>query len=112
METKELYYPQISAQAGSYTFEEGVEAQRLGFDCVGTTLSGYTAYTKGRSLPDFEMIEKLARTLTIPVIAEGGIWTPEQLERALATGATAAVVGTAITRPREITRRFVSAIEK
>ena len=25
METKELYYPQISAQAGSYTFEEGVE---------------------------------------------------------------------------------------
>ena len=27
METKELYYPQISAQAGSYTFEEGVELE-------------------------------------------------------------------------------------
>lgn len=29
METKELYYPQISAQAGSYTFEEGVELEIL-----------------------------------------------------------------------------------
>ena len=94
------------------TYEEGVEAQRLGFDCAGTTLSGYTPYTKGRTLPDFEMIGRLAKDLSIPVIAEGGIWSPEQLQKALEAGATAAVVGTAITRPREITRRFVSAIEK
>ena len=58
------------------------------------------------------MMERLARDLTIPLIAEGGIWTPEQLQKALATGAAAAVVGTAITRPRDITKRFVAAIEK
>ena len=29
METKELYYPQISAQAGSYTFERGVNILNL-----------------------------------------------------------------------------------
>ena len=105
-------YPDALFMADCSTFEEGVEAQRLGFDCVGTTLSGYTAYTKRQILPDFEIIEKLAHTLTNPVIAYGGIWTPEQLERALATGDTAAVVGTAINRPRELKRGFVSAIEK
>ncbi len=105
-------YPDALFMADCSTYEEGMEAQRLGFDCVGTTLSGYTPYTKGRSLPDFEMMERLAKDLTIPLIAEGGIWTPEQLKQALATGATAAVVGTAITRPRDITKRFVAAIEK
>ena len=58
------------------------------------------------------MIGKLAQDLSIPLIAEGGIWTPEQLRKALDLGATAAVVGTAITRPRDITKRFVAAIEK
>lgn len=105
-------YPDALFMADCSTYEEGMEAQRLGFDCVGTTLSGYTPYTGGRSLPDFEMMERLARDLTIPLIAEGGIWTPEQLQKALATGAAAAVVGTAITRPRDITKRFVAAIEK
>ena len=105
-------YPDALFMADCSTYEEGMEAQRLGFDCVGTTLSGYTPYTRGRSLPDFEMMERLARDLTIPLIAEGGIWTPEQLQKALATGAAAAVVGTAITRPRDITKRFVAAIEK
>ena len=105
-------YPDALFMADCSTYEEGMEAQRLGFDCVGTTLSGYTPYTKGRSLPDFEMIGKLAENLSIPLIAEGGIWTPEQLKKALELGATAAVVGTAITRPRDITKRFVAAIEK
>ncbi len=92
------------------TFEEGMLAYELGFDCVGTTLAGYTEYTKGRSLPDFELAEKLVKHLPIPVIAEGGIWTPEQLKKLFDIGVHAAVVGTAITRPMEITRRFVNSI--
>lgn len=56
------------------------------------------------------MIERLAKDLTIPLIAEGGIWVPEQLQEAFRCGAYAAVIGTAITRPREITKRFVSVI--
>ncbi len=56
-------------------------------------------------------MKKLVRECGRPVIAEGGIWTPEQLKAALDTGVLAAVVGTAITRPREITKRFAAAIK-
>jgi putative N-acetylmannosamine-6-phosphate epimerase len=45
----------------------------------------------------------------VPVIAEGRFETPAQVARAFAIGAHAVVVGTAITNPREITRRFAAA---
>ena len=93
-------------KAVSYTHLE-----RLGFDLVSTTLSGYTADTKDRALPDFELMRRLSRSLSIPVIGEGGIWSPEELREAMEQGVFACVVGTAITRPREITRRFVEAIK-
>ena len=52
-------------------------------------------------------IEQLVQHSPIPVIAEGRIETPEQASAALAAGAYAVVVGSAITRPATITRRFV-----
>ena len=95
------------------TYEEGCLAEELGFDIVGTTLSGYTAETHGKELPDIPLVEKLCRDLKIPVIAEGGIWYPEVLARLFEIpGLHAAVVGTAITRPMEITRRFVNVLRK
>ena len=87
-----------------------MRAERLGFDLVGTTLCGYTADTRGTQIPSFPMLERLAKDLKIPLIAEGGIWETMQLQKAFASGAHAAVIGTAITRPREITRRFVNAV--
>ncbi|EKN65187.1 N-acetylmannosamine-6-phosphate 2-epimerase [Neobacillus bataviensis LMG 21833] len=106
---RESYKEQLF-MADCSTYEEAVEAHRLGFDCVGTTLSGYTEYTKGRSLPDLELMKQLAQELPIPVIAEGGIWTPEELKSVFTAGVHTAVVGTAITRPMEITKRFIAAI--
>lgn len=103
-------YPDQLFMADCSTVEEGMHAAQLGFDFIGTTLSGYTSYTKGAQLPNFPMMQALAEECGRPVIAEGGIWCPEELGRALDTGAFAAVVGTAVTRPREITRRFVQAI--
>lgn len=103
-------YPKMLFMADCSCVEDAIHAQELGFDLVGTTLAGYTRETKGRLLPDFDLMRELAECLTIPVIAEGGIWTPEQLKEALECKVLAAVVGTAITRPREITERFVSAI--
>ena len=50
--------------------------------------------------------------LGAPVMAEGGFWYPEQVVKALELGVWAVVVGSAITRPLEITRRFVRAIEQ
>ncbi|WP_027417209.1 N-acetylmannosamine-6-phosphate 2-epimerase [Aneurinibacillus terranovensis] len=94
------------------TFEEGEAAYKAGADFVGTTLSGYTAYTKGKFEPDFDLIEQLARKLPVPIIAEGRIWTPEEAVKAYKSGAFSVVVGTAITRPQEITKRFVNYIRK
>lgn len=93
------------------TYEEGINAQRLGFDLVSTALSGYTGDTKNRQLPDFELMGRLAADLKIPVLAEGGIWSPDDLKKAMDQGVFACVVGTAITRPRDITRRFISALK-
>lgn len=104
-------YPDQLFMADCSTYEEGMRAAELGFDVVSTTLAGYTTYTKELCLPDLECVRRLKENSGAYVIAEGGIWTPEQLRMAFEAGADAAVVGTAITRPMEITRRFVRAIE-
>ncbi len=89
------------------TMEEGVAAAEAGADAVATTLSGYTDDSPAQNDPDYELIHQLAPVLKVPLIAEGRIATPEQAERALALGAYAVVVGSAITRPQWITERFV-----
>lgn len=106
---RERYREQIF-MADCATYEEAKLAYELGFDCLGTTLSGYTEYTKGRILPDLELIERLVKDFDIPIIAEGGIWTVEDLQNVFKLGVHTAVVGSAITRPMEITKRFVNAI--
>ncbi|MCQ2461929.1 MAG: N-acetylmannosamine-6-phosphate 2-epimerase [Clostridia bacterium] len=103
-------YPDRLFMADTSCFEEGKRAAEMGFDLIGTTMAGYTPYTKGTPLPDITLMKRYVNELGKPVIAEGGIWTPEQLRQALDTGVLAAVVGTAITRPMEITQRFVRAI--
>ena len=100
-------FPDQLLMADCSTYAEGMAAARLGMDFIGTTLSGYTDYTRNRQLPDVELIEQLCRDCGKPVIAEGGIKTPDQLACVFKAGAWAAVVGSAITRPREITREFI-----
>ena len=93
------------------TFEEGIAAAEAGADIVSTTMSGYTPYSPQRAEPDLELVHALASRLCIPVIAEGRIHAPEQAAAALAAGAFAVVVGGAITRPQEITARFVKGLQ-
>jgi len=92
------------------TFEEGMEAEKLGADLVSTTLSGYTPYSQQLDGPDLELIAKLSKSCTVPVIGEGKYHTPDQVIQALDRGATSVVVGGAISRPQQITDRFVKAI--
>jgi N-acylglucosamine-6-phosphate 2-epimerase len=96
------------------TVEEGLAAAACGAEFVVTTLSGYTSYSPDQPGPDFALLSALVAALGpqgTPVIAEGRIATPEQAARALALGAHAVVVGSAITRPQWITARFMDAVK-
>ncbi|WP_134496447.1 N-acetylmannosamine-6-phosphate 2-epimerase [Microvirga pakistanensis] len=95
------------------TLEEGMAAHACGVTYVASTLSGYTDETMARKGegPDLELLEALVATLPVPVVAEGRFDTPELVAEAFRRGAHAVVVGTAITNPREITKKFVRAAQ-
>ena len=56
--------------------------------------------------PDFELLKKLVKNLDCPVILEGRIWEPFEADKAFELGAHSVVIGSAITRPQLITKRF------
>lgn len=95
------------------TFSEAQAAERLGFDCVSTTLVGYTEETQGLSIADnhFSLLKQMVGGLTIPIVAEGKISTPHLAKEALQQGAHCVVVGGAITRPQQITNTFIQEID-
>ena len=93
------------------TYAEAIAAEAAGVDLVSTTMSGYTPYSALLDGPDIDLVAALSAALTVPLLAEGRYHTPAQVQAALKAGAVSVVVGGAITRPQEITRRFVKAIE-
>ncbi|EMS72832.1 N-acetylmannosamine-6-phosphate epimerase [Ruminiclostridium cellobioparum subsp. termitidis CT1112] len=100
------------AMADISTLEEGIAATEKGCDIVSTTMSGYTPHSRQIDEPDYELIYELSSKISIPVIAEGRIFTNEQLVNCFKNGAYSAVIGAAITRPQLITKSFVEALEK
>jgi N-acylglucosamine-6-phosphate 2-epimerase len=103
-------YPNQLFMADCSCYEDCKHAAEIGFDLVGTTLCGYTAKTKGTAIPNYDLLSRITTELNVPVIAEGGVWERGQLQKVFSYPVHAAVIGTAITRPRDITRRFVEAI--
>ncbi|MFF2052603.1 N-acetylmannosamine-6-phosphate 2-epimerase [Leifsonia sp. NPDC058194] len=90
------------------TLDEGLRSWEAGAAFVGTTLSGYTPYSRADPTPDVELVAQLA-SRGVRVLAEGRFQTPADVGRAFDAGAFAVVVGGAITDPVAITRRFASA---
>ncbi|UOY93089.1 N-acetylmannosamine-6-phosphate 2-epimerase [Ectobacillus sp. JY-23] len=106
-------YPNQKWMADCATLEECIRAEQLGFHCVATTLHGYTGQTAGQKLyhHDFQFLRDVAAHVKVPVVAEGNIMTPEMAAHVLTYGAHAVVVGGAITRPQQITARFVQEMQ-
>lgn len=106
-------YPKQLFMADCSTVEEAVHADELGFDFIGTTLVGYTSQSKGDQInaDDFKIIRDILKQVKHPVIAEGNIDTPQKAKRVLELGCYSVVVGSIITRPQIITKRFTDVIE-
>lgn len=104
----EIHKSKKLAMADISTLEEGLNADKLGADFISTTLSGYTDESgeKGET-PDFELLKSLVCASSKPIILEGRVWSPSEVKKAFEIGAHSVVIGSAITRPQLITRRFI-----
>ena len=88
---------------------DGARARALGADILAGTLCGYTKETARRALPAFDLVRELRNSDGF-VICEGGIHSPAQARQALAAGADAVVVGTAITNVDWLVGQYVAAL--
>lgn len=106
-------HPDQLFMADCSTVDEAVYADQLGFDFIGTTLVGYTPQSQAMHIEadDFKIIRDILAQVKHPVIAEGNIDTPQKAKRVLELGAYSVVVGSIITRPQVITKRFTEVIE-
>lgn len=89
------------------TIEEAKRALELGFDYISSTLCGYTAYTKDKELPNFDLLAAMIKEIdNEKIVAEGGIRNKEQLRKIVKMGIKYVVMGGAITRPLTITSYY------
>lgn len=102
----------IPVTADIATVEEAITAEAAGANFVLSTMRGYTEETEGAGSFDAAFIAGLVRAVSVPVIAEGRIWTVEEAVAAIDAGAFAVVIGSAITRPKDIAARFAGALRR
>lgn len=106
--------PKTLIMADCSNIDDVINAEKNGVDVIGTTLRGYTEDTKGRTNIEnnFSFIRECLEKVKTPIIAEGGFWEHEDIYNVLKVGAHSIVVGSAITRPKDITHRYLTKLKE
>lgn len=97
------------AMADCSNLEEGLYCQKLGFDIIGSTMSGYTGDITP-SEPDYQLVKDL-KAAGCYVMAEGRYNSPELARKAIEIGADVVTVGSALTRLEHIVSWFVDEVK-
>ena len=105
---KKIHEMGCLAMADCSNLEEGLYCQKLGFDIVGSTMSGYTGGAVPDE-PDYQLVKDL-KAAGCKVMAEGRYNTPELAKTAIEIGADFVTVGSALTRLEHIVSWFSSAV--
>lgn len=105
-------YPDHLIFADVSSIEEAKVASRNGAEIVAPTLYGYTKATAHIEGADYRMVARMCRELKDEacVIMEGHLYTPEDAMKCIFLGCHAVVVGSAITRPHYVAKRFVDCL--
>ncbi len=105
-------YPDHIIFADVSNVEEAKRASANGAEIVAPTLYGYTAETANIEGADYRMVAEFCRELNDEayVIMEGHLYTPEDAMKCIFVGCHAVVVGSAITRPHYVAKRFVDVL--
>lgn len=107
-------YPDHLIFADCATIEEAKRASDNGAEIVAPTLYGYTPATENIEGANYRMVAQMCRELQEEacVIMEGHLYTPEDAMKCIFLGCHAVVVGSAITRPHYVAKRFVDCLSK
>ena len=108
-------FPEVCLLADISTVNEAIACFNVGADAIATTLRGYTQETEILKNTNFDLgffdQLKLLMPENFPIIAEGKINDVEIVKQLKSKNAWSVVIGTAITRPIQITSNFVNAFE-
>ncbi len=88
------------------SLDAAIAAEKAGADLIGTTLYGYTKATRNQTPPNFDLLSQMVKKLSVPVVCEGGISSPDMAKQALDLGAYTVVVGTAITGIETLVHKY------
>ncbi|MCY9802391.1 N-acetylmannosamine-6-phosphate 2-epimerase [Vibrio scophthalmi] len=97
------------AMADCSNFEDGLWANEVGVDIIGSTLSGYVGGEEPTE-PDLQLVRQFSQAGFF-TMAEGRYNTPELAAQAIAHGAVAVTVGSALTRLEVMIDWFNSATQ-
>lgn len=100
----------IPLMAEISTLEEAVFAAENEVDIISTSLSRDVEGVEFINKPDKKIVENISKITNIPINSEGKITNYKEAVDLLKAGAYSVTVGSAITRPQTITKRFVDYI--